>query len=80
MSMSLPAPLAASPDAPRIPGWLQAVAPMLPAHGLARIALAVFGITPASGMMRRGAMLGGFTALMLAAAWITFLRRESGVS
>lgn len=62
-----------------LPHWLQAVAPVLPTYHLAQIALAIFGLAPASGMALHWAVLGGFTVLMLAAAWITFLRRESGV-
>ncbi|MGH7108196.1 MAG: hypothetical protein ACREFT_17000 [Acetobacteraceae bacterium] len=54
----------------------QAVAPALPTYHLAQIALAAFGLAPASGMALHWAVLGGFTVLMLAAAWITFVRRE----
>lgn len=61
-----------------LPHWLQAVAPALPTYHLAEIALAVFGMAPASGMVLHWAVLGGFTVLMLAAAWITFLRRDIG--
>jgi ABC-2 type transport system permease protein len=62
-----------------LPHWLQVVAPALPTYHLAQIALAIFGLAPASGMALHFAVLGGFTLLMLAAAWITFLRREIGV-
>jgi ABC-2 type transport system permease protein len=60
-----------------LPHWLQVVAPALPTYHLAQIALAVFGLAPTSGMARHWAVLAGFTLLMLAAAWITFLRSEA---
>ncbi|HEY1890619.1 MAG TPA: ABC transporter permease [Steroidobacteraceae bacterium] len=60
-----------------LPHWLQIVAPALPTYHLAQIALAVFGLAPASGMALHWAVLGGFTLLMLAAAWITFQRSEA---
>jgi ABC-2 type transport system permease protein len=60
-----------------LPHWLQVVAPALPTYHLAQIALAVFGFAPASGMALHWAVLGGFTVLMLAAAWITFQRSEA---
>ncbi len=60
-----------------LPHWLQRMAPALPTYHLAQIALAVFGMAPASGMAMHWAVLGGFTLLMLAAAWITFLRSEA---
>ncbi len=60
-----------------LPHWLQALAPALPTWHFAQIALAVFGFAPASGMALHWAVLGGFTVLMLAAAWITFVRREA---
>jgi ABC-2 type transport system permease protein len=60
-----------------LPHWLQAVAPVLPTYHLAQIALAIFGFAPATGMGVHWAVLGGFTVLMLAAAWITFLRSEA---
>ena len=60
-----------------LPQWLQAVAPALPTYHLAQIALAIFGFAPGSGMALHWAVLGGFTVLMLAAAWITFLRSEA---
>lgn len=60
-----------------LPHWLQVVAPALPTYHLAQIALAVFGLAPASGMALHWGVLGGFTLLMLAAAWITFLRSEA---
>lgn len=62
-----------------LPHWLQLAAPALPTYHLAEIALAVFGLAPASGMVLHWAVLGAFTVLMLAAAWITFLRKEMGV-
>jgi ABC-2 type transport system permease protein len=58
-----------------LPHWLQVAAPALPTYHLAQIALAVFGLAPATGMLSHWAVLGGFTVLMLAAAWITFVRR-----
>ncbi|MGH8202360.1 MAG: ABC transporter permease [Steroidobacteraceae bacterium] len=60
-----------------LPHWLQVVAPALPTYHLAQIALASFGLAPATGMALHWAVLGGFTLLMLAAAWITFLRSET---
>lgn len=62
-----------------LPHWLRLVAPALPTYHLAQIALASLGLAPHSGMALHWAVLGGFTLLMLIAAWITFLRRESGV-
>jgi ABC-2 type transport system permease protein len=60
-----------------LPHWMQAVAPALPTYHLAQIALATFGFAPATGMALHWAVLGGFTVLMLGAAWITFLRSEA---
>jgi ABC-2 type transport system permease protein len=60
-----------------LPHWLRVVAPALPTYHLAEIALSVFGLAPATGMALHWAVLGGFTVLMLAAAWITFLRSEA---
>jgi ABC-2 type transport system permease protein len=60
-----------------LPHWLQAVAPALPSYHLAQIALADVGLAPAQGMATHWEVLGGFTLLMLAAAWITFLRSEA---
>jgi ABC-2 type transport system permease protein len=60
-----------------LPHWMQAVAPALPTYHLAQIALAIFGFAPATGMALHWAVLGGFTLLMLAAAWFTFLRSEA---
>lgn len=59
-----------------LPHWLQVVAPALPTYHLAQIALVAVGLAPANGMALHWAVLGGFTLLMLAAAWITFLRSE----
>ncbi|MGH8299150.1 MAG: ABC transporter permease [Steroidobacteraceae bacterium] len=59
-----------------LPHWLQVAAPALPTYHLAQIALATLGFAPASGMALHWAVLGGFTLLMLGAAWITFLRSE----
>lgn len=60
-----------------LPHWLQVMAPWLPTYHLAQIALAVFGLAPASGMALHWTVLGGFTVLMLVAAWINFLRSEA---
>jgi ABC-2 type transport system permease protein len=60
-----------------LPHWLQAVAPVLPTYHLAQLALAIFGFAPATGMALHWAVLGGFTVLMLTAAWITFVRSEA---
>lgn len=59
-----------------LPHWLQVVAPALPSYHLAQIALVSVRLAPASGMALHWAVLVGFTLLMLAAAWITFLRSE----
>lgn len=59
-----------------LPHWLQAVAPALPSYHLAQLALVTVGLAPANRMALHWAVLGGFTLLMLAAAWITFLRSE----
>jgi ABC-2 type transport system permease protein len=60
-----------------LPHWLQVVAPALPTYHLAQLALATFGMAAASGAAVHWAVLGGFTLLMLGAAWITFLRSEA---
>jgi len=60
-----------------LPHWLQVVAPALPTYHFAQIALALLGLAPTTGMALHWAVLGGFTLLMLAAAWITFLRSEA---
>ncbi|MHB8812696.1 MAG: ABC transporter permease [Steroidobacteraceae bacterium] len=60
-----------------LPHWLQALAPALPTYHLAQIAFAALGLAPANGMALHWAVLGGFTLLMLAAAWINFLRSEA---
>ncbi|MGH8179593.1 MAG: ABC transporter permease [Steroidobacteraceae bacterium] len=60
-----------------LPHWLQAVAPALPTYHFAQIALAIFGFAPATGMALHWAVLGGFSVLMLGAAWITFVRSEA---
>jgi ABC-2 type transport system permease protein len=59
-----------------LPHWLQVLAPALPSYHLAQIALVCVGLAPANGMALHWAVLGGFTLLMLAAAWITFLCSE----
>ena len=59
-----------------LPHWLQVLAPALPSYHLAQIALVCVGLAPANGMALHWAVLGGFTLLMLAAAWITFVRSE----
>jgi ABC-2 type transport system permease protein len=60
-----------------LPHWLQVVAPALPTYHLAQIAFAILGLAPVTGMVLHWAVLAGFTVLMLAAAWITFLRSEA---
>jgi len=60
-----------------LPHWLQAVAPVLPTYHLAQIALATVGLAPMTGMALHWGVLAAFTVLMLAAAWITFLRSEA---
>ena len=59
-----------------LPHWLQAIAPALPTYHLAQLALAVFGFAPRAGALTHWLVLAGFTLLMFAAAWITFVRRE----
>lgn len=53
------------------------VIPALPTQHFAQIALAVVGLAPASGTVLHWAVLGGITVLLLAAAWITFLRSQA---
>ena len=60
-----------------LPHWLQAVAPVLPTYHLAQITFTAVGLAPPNGMALHWAVLGGFTLLMLGAAWITFLRSEA---
>ncbi len=59
-----------------LPHWLQAIAPALPTYHLAELALAVFGLAPRTGALTHWLVLAGFTLLMFAAAWITFVRKE----
>jgi len=60
-----------------LPQWLQSIAPALPTYHLAQLALAAVDLAPAAGAALHWAVLGGFTLLMLGAAWITFLRSEA---
>lgn len=60
-----------------LPHWLQVIAPVLPTYHFAQIALAIFGFAPIAGLALHWAVLGGFTALMVAAAWIIFVRSEA---
>jgi ABC-2 type transport system permease protein len=60
-----------------LPHWLQLAAPALPTYHLAQIALGAIGMAPSGGMALHWAVLGGFTVLMLGAAWLTFLRSEA---
>lgn len=59
-----------------LPHWLQAIAPALPTYHLAELALAVFGFAPRTGALTHWLVLAGFTLLMFAAAWITFVWKE----
>lgn len=63
-----------------LPHWLQAIAPVLPTYHLAQLALAVFHLAPRAGALEHWLVLGAFTVLMFAAAWITFLRSEAKTS
>ena len=56
---------------------LGGVAPALPTHHLAQVALAAVDRAPASGMALHWTVLGGVAVLLLVAAWITFLRSEA---
>ncbi len=56
-----------------LPRWLQAIAPALPTYQLAQLALAAFGFAPRAGALVHGLVLAGFSVLMFAAAWITFV-------
>jgi ABC-2 type transport system permease protein len=60
-----------------LPHWLQVLAPALPTYHLSQLALSVFGLAPSSGGPLHWAVLGRFAVLMLAAAWITFCRKEA---
>ena len=60
-----------------LPHWLQAAAPMLPTYHLGRLALAVFGLASGAHALEHWLVLGAFTVLMFAAAWITFVRSQA---
>jgi ABC-2 type transport system permease protein len=60
-----------------LPHWLQAVAPFLPTYHLGQIAFAAVGLQTRDGMALHWGVLGAFTLLMIAAAWITFSRSET---
>ena len=60
-----------------LPGWMQRIAPAMPTYHLAELALAVFHFAPASRALTHWLVLAGFSALMFAAAWFTFVRSEA---
>ena len=60
-----------------LPHWLQVIAPALPTYQLAQLALAAFGFAPRAGSLLQGLVLAGFSVLMFAAAWITFVRVQA---
>lgn len=60
-----------------LPHWLQLLASALPTYHLSQLALAVFGLDFASGGALHRAVLGGLPVLMLAAASVTFRRKEA---
>ncbi len=65
----------------RAQGWLDlkraSPMPRLAYVGAKVVSCAAFGLAPATGTALHWAVLGGFTVLMLAAAWITFVRSEA---
>lgn len=61
----------------QLPHWMQKIAPVLPTYHLAELALAVFDFAPRQGALTHWLVLGGFSALMFAAAWITFLLSDT---
>ena len=60
-----------------LPHWLKAAAPLLPTYHLGRLALGVFGLASGAHALEHWLVLAGFTVLMFAAAWITFVRSEA---
>ena len=60
-----------------LPPWMQRIAPFLPTYHLAELALAVFRFAPRAGALIHWQVLAGFSALMFAVAWITFLRSDT---
>lgn len=60
-----------------LPHWMQRIAPVLPTYHLAELALAVFHFAPRQGALVHWLVLAGFSALMFAVAWITFLLSDT---
>ncbi len=60
-----------------LPHFLQKMAPALPTYHLAQLALAIFGMAQPGSNTTHWEALGGFTLLMLGAAWIIFTRSEA---
>lgn len=61
-----------------LPHFFVKIAPALPTYHLAQLALGIFGMAqPGSNNLIHWEALGGFTLLMLGAAWIIFTRSEA---
>ena len=60
-----------------LPHWMQRIAPVLPTYHLAELALAVLHFAPRQGVLTHWLVLAGFSALMFAVAWITFLLSDT---
>lgn len=60
-----------------LPHWLQKFAPALPTYHLAQLALNIVGFAQPGSMLMHWEALGGFTLLMLGAAWMIFARSEA---
>ena len=63
-----------------LPPWRQRIAPVLPTYHLAQRALTVFRFAPRTEALTHWQVLAGFSALMFAVAWITFLRSDTRTS
>jgi len=53
------------------------MAPALPTYHLAQLALGIFHLAQPGSMLGHWEALGGFTLVMLGAAWIIFTRSEA---
>jgi ABC-2 type transport system permease protein len=60
-----------------LPHFMQKMAPVLPTYHLAQLALSIFGLAQLGSMLGHWEELGGFTLLMLGAAWMIFTRSEA---
>jgi len=60
-----------------LPHFLQKMAPALPTYHLAQLALGIFHLAQPGSMMGHWESLGGFTLVMLGAAWVIFTRSEA---